>query len=304
MESVRWLLVVILVLGGAAARAQPGPQDRPWAAGVPEAEQARALELYTQGNAEFAQERFAQALALYREAIAHWDHPAIEFNMAVCLINLDQPLEARMAIEKSLAFGAAALGSQYAQALADRKLLDERLAFVTITCREPQAQVMVDGVELFVGPGSTEQVLLPGRHEITAVKAGYVTASESLFLSPGKQIAYDVRLVALTSTTHVVRRWPVWQPWAILGAGVVMIGVGEIFHANALEESRFDAMRDRAKRDDIYSLSAWSVAGVLATIGIAGVVLNEPRTVVDAAKPMPSVVPVAGGAVLSIGGGF
>jgi hypothetical protein len=320
-------VVMAVVLGCAvSARAAPTPPDRPWAAGVSEDERTLALELYTQGNAEFAEARFAQALTKYREAIAHWDHPGIEFNIAVCLINLDQPLEARLALEKSLAFGADAIGPDaYAQALADRKLLDGRLAFVKISCREPQARVIVDGVQLFVGPGSIEQILLPGSHQIVAMKSGYATASESLFLSPGKQLSYDVRLVALTSTTRVVRRWPVWQPWAVLGGSVVLIGVGEIFHSNALAEqgaydralaeqcphgcspaatAYVDAIADQGKRYDMYSLATWSLAGVLATVGIAGVLLNEPHTIIDTGRPEPSVVPVAGGAVLSVTGGF
>jgi hypothetical protein len=43
--------------------------------GVPEAEQELARALHAEGNAEFAELRFAQALAKYREALRHWDHP-------------------------------------------------------------------------------------------------------------------------------------------------------------------------------------------------------------------------------------
>jgi hypothetical protein len=319
--------IVVLVLGCvASARAEPTRTERPWAVGISDDAQQRALELYTLGNAEFAEARFAQALAKYREAIAFWDHPAIEFNIAVCLINLDQPLEAREALEKSLAFGADAIGPQaYAQALADRKLLDGRLAFVKITCREPHAQVSIDGTPLFVGPGSVEQVLRPGAHQVVAMKPGFATASESLFLSPGKQVAYDVRLVALSSETHLVRRWPAWQPWAVLGAGVVLVGVGEIFHSNALEEydaynralatqcakgctptmlASINAIANIAKRDDAYSLATWSVAGVVTTLGIAGILLNQPRSVANVGPPVPTVVPLPGGAMVSIARAF
>ena len=125
------------------ASAQPAtvpdmPSDdgvRPWAQGVSETEQEMARALYLEGNAEFIESRFARALAKYREAIQHWDHPAIRFNMAVCLINLDQPVEAREALERSLSYGSTPLGHDaYTQGTTYRKLLDWQLSHVTATC--------------------------------------------------------------------------------------------------------------------------------------------------------------------------
>src|ERR1041384_5557334 len=102
--ALAWMFACMLALLSTRAHAQPSLEPtatpkadapRPWAAGVSESEQAVALKLYVAGNLEFAESRFAQALAKYKEAIQHWEHPAIRYNMAVCLINLDQPLEAK-----------------------------------------------------------------------------------------------------------------------------------------------------------------------------------------------------------------
>jgi tetratricopeptide (TPR) repeat protein len=127
----------LLALPAKHAHGQLSPAlTRPWAAGVSDSEQAIARELYVAGNREFAELRFAQALAKYKEAIQHWDHPAIRYNMAVCLINLDQLVEARDNLERSLAYGAAPLeGDTYGHGLTSRKLLDAQLAHLKIAAR-------------------------------------------------------------------------------------------------------------------------------------------------------------------------
>jgi hypothetical protein len=168
-------------------------EARPWAAGVSEREQALALELYLAGNQEFAESRFTLAIAKYREALWYWDHPAIRFNMAVSLINLDQSIEAQENLESSLRYGAAPLGvSLYNQGLTYRKLLDAQLVRLRIACPEPDAKVTLDGKVLFTGPGSTEQIVLPGEHQVVATKVGFVTVSETLVLVAGKTSAYEI----------------------------------------------------------------------------------------------------------------
>src|SRR5215813_4735696 len=100
------MVLAILISGSAFA------DDKPWAAGVPDKEQAAALAIYRDGNAEFEESRYAQALAKYREAIKHWDHPAIRFNMAVSRVNLDQPLDASEDLDAAIKYGAAPLGAE------------------------------------------------------------------------------------------------------------------------------------------------------------------------------------------------
>ena len=181
------------------ARAAPAPalppgNARPWAQGVSDRAQAVAFELYSAGNREFVELRFAQALAKYREAIRHWDHPAIRFNIAVCLINLDQIVEARDNLERSLAHGAAALGADaYAQALTQRTLLDGKLARLTLDCPEPDEEVMIDGKLVFKGPGTVEQFLLPGEHQVVATKPGFLPASRKIVLAAGASAAFEIR---------------------------------------------------------------------------------------------------------------
>ena len=126
------ILVVASILALALTRVAAA-DDKPWAAGVSDAEQQKALAIYREGNAEFEESRYAQALTKYREALKHWDHPAIRFNMAVCLINLQQPLEAFEHLEAGMKYGAAPLGPElYAQGVTYKKLLDGQLTHLKV----------------------------------------------------------------------------------------------------------------------------------------------------------------------------
>src|SRR5262245_48307466 len=91
-----FLLCLLTCLPAAAQKAlrpEPAaPETRPWAVGVAPEAQSAALQLFKQGNSLFAESQHAAALAKYREALKVWDHPAIRYNAAVALVNLDQPL--------------------------------------------------------------------------------------------------------------------------------------------------------------------------------------------------------------------
>src|SRR6185295_15375657 len=88
--------------------AQPeAPSVRPWADKVAEGAQKQALALFEEGNKLFETSQHAAALAKYREALKFWDHPAIRYNTAVALINLDQPLAANENLDLALRYGEA-----------------------------------------------------------------------------------------------------------------------------------------------------------------------------------------------------
>lgn len=237
------LIVCMLAWSPARTHAQSSPQvpsampgqARPWAAGVPESEQATALDLFAAGNREFTESRFPQALARYREAIQHWDHPAIRYNMAVCLIMLDQPVEARDDLERSLAYGVPGLGpNAHGQALTYRKLLEGQLGHLKIECQEPGAQVTLDGKLLFTGPGMAELSVLAGEHQVVATKAGFLTVSKALVVAAGKMSTHGIKL----STLPAPRFW-YWKP--LLATGVAIAGAGLALHVSSARNfSDFD----------------------------------------------------------------
>lgn len=311
---------------GAAPAATTSPDvDRPWAAGVAETEQARALEIYVAGNTEFAESRFAQALAKYREAIEHWDHPAIRFNMAVCLIHLGLPIEARDHLEKSLAYGMPALGADaHAQAATYRKLLDAQLTHLTISCTEPGAQVSLDGKPLFTGPGTATRYLLPGEHQVVATKPGLQADLQTLTLSAGVPAKIELRpAIARMSSPQLVRRWPTWKPWAVLGSGGALAGIGALAYVAAKRD--FDAYdrgvasrcpagctaamlteygladeKSAGERMQVVAFSHFVAGGGAVVAGVVGLILNQPRVRREPGPPPLRLVPAADGATIML----
>lgn len=333
-----WVIAGALVVGPVhgyaqpveAATTAPAEQARPWADGVAEPEQAIALELYRAGNVEFAESRFAQALAKYREAIRHWDHPAIRFNMAVCLINLDQPLEAKDNLERSLAYGDGPLGVDlHSQGLTYRKLLDAQLAHVKIVCPSPATRVTLDGKLLFTGPGIAEQSLVPGEHQVVATRAEFLTASKALVLVAGKLTTYTIGPLEPVVATRAVRRWAPWKPWAVLGSAGVPAVVGALSYLAARRNftrydqdianecmhgcdpatlmtlpSRYRDEHERGKTEQVIAFSLFSVAGAVAVAGVVAVIANQPRVQVEPHKTQPAVALIPGGATLTVSRGF
>jgi hypothetical protein len=319
-------LAIPLLLMATMARAQsieamrPVPAEaRPWARGVSDAEQARALELYNAGNQEFAESRFAQAIGKYREAIGHWDHPAIRFNVAVALINLGQPVEARENLVRSLVHGPAALSADaYAQAQTYQKLLDAQLGHARITCQEPGAIVTLDGKLLFTSPGTVDLFLLPGEHQVVATKPGFITASRVLVLVAGKLTAYDIPAIEAKPVPRNVRRWAPWKPWVVVGSGgaigaagmVMYVLAGKEFaahdrlvvercgnHCTADDLVRYPEIprrKSRAENEQIVAFSLLSAGGAVFVTGLVGLIMNQSRLQLDPRRAMPAIALVPG----------
>jgi hypothetical protein len=330
-KAVARCVVCIVALSVTHVFAQPAtvptlPSDdgvRPWARGVSDAEQEVARALHTEGNAEFMESRFAQALAKYREAIQHWDHPAIRFNMAVCLINLDQPVEARDALERSLAYGPAPVGHEaYTQGTTYRKLLDAQLAHVTATCSEPGAVVTLDGKYLFTAPGSAEQSLLPGEHQLAATKPGLRTALKTFVGVAGKRAGYELRPLPELDP-------PYWRYWKhVLGAGAIVATTGALTYlwartdiaayddelamecamgctAEQLRTKReLNAKRNAAFTKGAVAIAVMATGGAAVLTGVLGLILDKPRVRPETSRTIPVVAPVPGGATVAVGWSF
>jgi tetratricopeptide (TPR) repeat protein len=320
------MLACVLALLSTHAYAQPQPGSaagRPWAEGVSEREQATAFELYVAGNVEFAQARFAQALAKYKEAIGHWDHPEVRFNMAVCLIKLDQPLEAKDNLERSLKYGARALSGddRYQQGLTYRKLLDARLASIEISCREPGMQVTLDGKFLLAGPAIMEKIVLPGEHQLVAMEVGFLTATRSLVLVAGERTTYEVSPLERKTAPRMIRRWEAWRPWAVMAGGSVLLGLGVASYVAATNNfARYDSenlanclqgcyatlsgdagyLREQGGTERVLAYSLISAGGAVLVGSVIGVIVNEPRLQLEPSHVQPVVAPISGGALFSM----
>jgi hypothetical protein len=290
---------------------KPPEPPRPWADGVPEEAQRTALALYEQGNKLFVEKSYAEALKLYREALTSWDHPAIRFNMAECLISLDQPLEAYAHVIASLKYGEPALGPEhFERATRTLQLLEGQLAYVEVSCSEPGAVLTLDGQPLFVGPGRAKRTLLPGSHQIVASKPGYQTVTREDVLIPRKTLVAEVRLVRSTTLEH---RWKRWKPWAVVGGGVAISLLGLVFRGQA--QASYDefheglaaacplgcvrsslpadviGIEDRGQTYNAAATTSYVIGGAAIIVGVVLVLLNNERAV---EAPLPKAVQVNG----------
>jgi hypothetical protein len=306
-------LVVVALCSPARA------DDKPWAIGVSDAEQKAALAIYKAGNVEFEESRYAQALAKYRDALAHWNHPAIRFNMAVALVNLDQPLEAYEHLEAAMKFGAAPLGNElYAQGVTYKKLLDGRLTHLRVMCDIDGADVTLDGKPLMNGRGDVRRLLMPGAHQVVASKSGYVTETAALSLTSGEEHVHAVKLVVIALRTKTVRRWGAAKPWLVVGSGAVAVAVGGVLELLAKKDfatydaylpkdcpngcgpnvpgmpivpARHAAVQTQARIENVAGVSMLVAGGAAVVAGLVAVYLNLPRTVADHA---PAITPMIG----------
>jgi tetratricopeptide (TPR) repeat protein len=288
-----------LVLSGAARAAEA---ERPWAAGVPPERQTAALALFKQGNQQFEESQYLEALAIYKRAIALWDHPAIRYNLAVAHIHLDQPLEAYENLEPALRYGAAPLGGEvHTQALTYQKLLLGQLAELQVSCREPGARVELDGARLFVGPGETTRRLRPGSHQLVAAKPGFLTESRAVLLLPGKLVVEKLAPTPLKALA-TRRRWAVWKPWVVGAAGIAAGLAGlPLMLQSVADRDAYDAaieqgcqmggcprgeipgetlaLSDRFRAENGAAIAAFALGGGLVVSAIVLLALNTPRIV-------------------------
>jgi hypothetical protein len=318
--------------GEPAPRPPSGDDEKPWAKGVSPDDQKAANDLFKEGNALVRDSFFVQAVEKYQEAVAHWDHPAIHYNLAIALINLDRPLELYDSLQKALAYGTAALDEEKIE-LAERyrKLVEQQLIWIDVSCTESGAKVYVDGKELFTGPGHQEQLLRAGEHTFSATKSGFETAAVTRIFPGADHEKVALKLYRPEDLTGYKRKFSPWLPWAVTGAGVVVAGIGGILHASAASDfADFDAwakqcenethmacpvtsekqsLRDGANTKQTMAVIGYSVGAAAVVTGLTLVLINRPHPYRldaedldghDGVSVVPLVTPGGGGISASL----
>lgn len=285
---MRYALALVLLCGIAVA------EDKPWAKDVPQAQQDSAFALYEEANKLFADGEYKRALEKYEAAIAQWDHPSIRYNLAVCLINLDRPVEAYQNLQQALRFGEAPLGAAlYNEGLNYQKLLSKQVAEVEITSKEQGARVSLDGKPLTLIDGrATTMVAVQEPHEVIASKPGYQTLRQPLDRLPaGKKTTIELKLQRLETGR--------WKPWAVIAGGAVVAGAGGYVYG--LARSDIDAyekaietkcpcasdvdlgadadLPDRARTKEIAAYSMFAIGGVTLATGVVMLVRGRGTSV-------------------------
>jgi len=306
--------------------APSGPaQPKPWADGVPEAIQKQASALYEEGNTLFAQQAHAPALEKYRAAVDLWNHPLIQFNLAVTLIRLDRILEAAEHLDKALRYQEAPYKEElYQQALDYQRLVQGRVGFVEASCAQAGAKVLLDGKRWFNCPGTQKIRAMAGEHTLVGELRGFLTASQPLIVLGGATVSKKVELLPLETAVKLEYPYRRWIPWTITvaGAAVGLVGGGvwftgrnqmKTFDRNFAAEctttgcekdlSDHPALRDQrdsAQLKGTIGLTMVVAGGAVMLGGIVMTVMNRPTRVL----PTVEVIPSEGGIKASAGWSF
>lgn len=290
------------------AAASSRGEGKPWNRGTTLAVREAANTLFVEGNRLFDAPLFAQAAAQYKAALRTWPHPAFHYNLALALLNLGQDVEARAHLKHAVQYGEEPLGTaEFAEAQRQLSALERQLGRITITCETPGAVVSLDGVALFTGPGQHHAWVMPRPklHELTARKPEYLSESKQISVAPGALANAELKLITLDDAANASRRWSVWKPWIVVGAGVAIGAGGGVFHALSVRNfNRYDeeALRlscandqampgcrndqippgltdrlARAQQQQRIAVGSYIAGGVVAGAGLVMMLLNRPR---------------------------
>ena len=296
-KQVRWISIVALavVMAPAAASGQPAASEPLWHEGVSAEQKAKATVLFKEAFARHQDRQFSEARDLYEQAVEDWDNPDIRYNLGLLYESMGLPLRAYDNLRRALDWGdQGIIGEQRTHALSLLEaLLTDRLSIIDVHCNEQGARVAVDGELVLVGPGTTETVVLPGKHVITAEKDGYFSVLEVVTQAAGKRNAVTV---TLSEDREIYRRrWAPWKPWAVSagGAATMLVGAGLRWRAssnvtraeNLLEDTCDDAPLCDPAAGGAYSAATWqnrfasgsfAVGGAAIVTGLALAWLNRP----------------------------
>jgi tetratricopeptide (TPR) repeat protein len=325
------------------ATARMQVSDRPWAVGVTPERQEAALKHLQEGNSLLKESLFVEAAKAYRQALAEWDHPGIHYNLALALLNMDQPVEVYQNLESAIKYGADPLDPEKLEhAKSYLRLIEKQVATVDIRCDVDGAQVTFDGAALFRAPGRYQGLVRAGTHTVTASKPGFTTTSLTEDLTSDKRTALQLKLYTSGELIGYRRRYPLWRPVAVAGFGgaLLLAGVAMSLQAqkyfNAYDDSvgarclnpptdpgrpgcgtsnpDYPALSDLKRRGNLYRTLATTslvAGGSIAAAGLVLLLLDRPTPYRvdpegeprDLASARSYLVPVLGAGMAGLAGG-
>lgn len=276
---------------------------RPWAKGVSPEEQAAALSLFKEGNAYIKDQLWPKAVEKYREALTHWKHPAIYYNLALALVNLDQPLDIYDALEKAMEYGVGPLDTEKLDRAKSTKILVEKqIGSVEYTIDVAGATLVLDGQEVFTGPGTYKSRVRAGEHTVVARAEGYTPVPLTVKILGGTTSAITIPMYTDSELTRETRKMPNWVPYTVLGGGVVLAAVGGLLHSSAKTNfEEYDQAiatcastdpsggcttlpagvadkKSSAESNQTLAFTSYAIGGAAVVAGVVLVILNRPKT--------------------------
>ena len=174
-------LCLALVLGGAPALAQ-----------APAAREAARLKL-REGSRQLREGDYADALRSFQEGYRIVPSPKIFFNFALAYQGLARYADALEAFERFVAQATDAAPDNLAQAREQIAELKSKVGFLSVTCQQAGADILVDGHARAKVPQKTPLAVDPGLHQLV-VELGGRSRARSFTAEAGKPIAVTVDL--------------------------------------------------------------------------------------------------------------
>ncbi len=197
------------------ARSADGGEDA-----TPEVE-ARAL--FRRGITLTRQERWGEALEYFRRSRALVERPSTTFNIALALLRLGRPTEARAALTEyiSQSEGNPREEQRRRQAGELLSLAMSSIAELVLTLTPATADVRVDGV-LREGQGAERIIALdPGTHSLGVTREGYVPQTLELSVLEGEHVSREISLEERTDPARV-------QVTASVASAVISVDDAEV----------------------------------------------------------------------------
>jgi hypothetical protein len=203
---------------------------------VPKVSEDCAQAAFHQGNDLLNNGLFPQSVARYREALKCWDHPAIHYNLALALINLDQPIDVFDQLNLAVQYGSDPLGQdKYDHAKEYLKLVAGQLADVEVSCTMAGAKIAVDGKDAFVAPGTFKAKVRVGKHTFYGEKEGYNARVTAPFIGPGETFRIELKLYTAEELTRYRCKWNCGSktPYFVLGGAALAAIIGGVVDFSA-----------------------------------------------------------------------
>ena len=147
---------------------------QPWAQGVSDNSQRQANTLYTEGLALMKRASFASAADQFHKALAFWDHPVIQYNLAKTYMNLGQSGRALEHFWAAMRHRGEPLEVTELELVArySRLIYAQDVAHVVVRLGERDAVVELDGVVVLDRPGTWQGAVPAGAHTFVSKKRG------------------------------------------------------------------------------------------------------------------------------------
>ena len=206
-------------------------------------QQLQAYEIFLRANELVKEGSPSEAVRRYEDALKIWQHPAIYYNLSVAQGTLGQRLAIYHSLLRAIEYGPAPLGqSKYEQAKNRLEVLRGQLSQIELVCDDEGAEVTLDGRQLFIGPGTRTEVVIPGEHQVVADRIDRFPDTQKLYLQGGQKKRIVLKL-RTSDDTQKYRRWRWWVPVAVAGTSTVFLASGNLLQNNA--SSQFDIYDER-----------------------------------------------------------